>query len=331
MIIPRDIRQKHADQSAQIQAVGDRVASAMQTYCAARGFVYDGRPKTLESLAEKIETGRFRSWSALDDLFACTVAVPLPADEQEVLVFLNSTFETVALKKRLAARKAPDVFRFDSTRFIGRLKRPDGMDSRDSMFDISFEVQIKTLFELAWSKTTHALAYKSSRIDWRALRLAAALKASVEQMDLLLSDFENAMKLLGTSPWYEVEKKSQIQEAFLSIREKIPSEVWPKDLSRFVENCYSLIERLQKHEKWRTRERNRLDIYANALTEIQQFVDTQTLDLFPRSVSLFQLVFGILTNVYEFPPDVDAWFPITTELETLFPNVKPITTRFEFV
>lgn len=330
MIIPLDIRQKHADQSAKIQAVGDRVAAAMQTYCAANGFVYDGRPKTLESLAEKIETGRFRSWSALDDLFACTVAVPLPADEDDVLVFLNSTFEEVELKKRLATRKAPDVFRFDSTRFIGRLRRPDGMAGPDSIFDIRFEIQIKTLFELAWSKTTHALAYKSSRIDWRALRLAAALKATVEQMDLLLSDFDNAMKLLGTSPWYEVERKRQIQDSFLTIQDQIPSEAWPKDLSRFVENCYSLIEKLQKHEQWRKRERG-LDIYVNALTEIRKFVETQTLDVFPRSVSLFQLVLGILTKVYEFPPDSDAWFPITAELESLFPNVKAITTRFEFV
>jgi len=330
MIIPRDIRQKHSEQAARIEIVGQRVASALQTYCAANRFVYDGRPKTLESLAEKIETGRFPSWSALDDLFACTVAVPLPADEEEVLVFLSATFEQVDLKKRLAARKAPDVFRFDSTRFIGRLQRPDGMDSADSIFDLRFEVQIKTLFELAWSKTTHALAYKSSRIDWRALRLAAALKASVEQMDLLLSDFDNVMKLMGSSPWYEIEKKSKIQEVFVALQPKIPSEVWPKDLSRFIENCFSLIERMQKQARWQARNRG-LDIYDGALSEVSEFIAVHTGDLFPRSISLFQLVFAVLTKAHEFPSDSEVCFPISSEMEDMFPHVKTITNRFQFI
>jgi ppGpp synthetase/RelA/SpoT-type nucleotidyltranferase len=330
MIIPRDIRQKHSEQAAQVEFVGQRVASTMQTYCATKGFVYDGRPKTLESLAEKIESGRFSKWSDLDDLFACTVAVPLPADEEEVLTFLRSTFQQVDLKKRLSARKAPDVFRFDSTRFIGQLNRPAGMDASNSSFDVRFEIQIKTLFEMAWSKTTHALAYKSSRVDWRAIRLAAALKASVEQMDLLLSDFENAMKHLGAAPWHEVERKMQIQDCFLSLQARIPSEAWPKDISRFVENCYALLECLQRHEQWRKRDRE-IVIYDAALKELSGFIEKQTSESFPRSISLFQLVFGVLTSVYEFPPDGKACFPISPELESLFPNVKPITKRFEFV
>ncbi len=330
MIIPRDIRKKHTEQAAQIEAVAQRMASAVKTYCASHGFVYDGRPKTLESLAEKIETGRFQSWSTLDDLFACTIAVPLPADEDDVLVFLMATFEQVDLKKRLAARKAPDVFRFDNTRFIGRLRRPDGMDTRDSIFELRFEIQIKTLFELAWSKTTHAFAYKSARIDWRALRLAAALKASVEQMDLLLSDFDNAMRLLGSSPWHEIEKKQLIQERFLTLQPQIPSEAWPKDLSRFIENCYSLIEGLQKHARWQTRNRD-FDIYAGALSAISRFIAEHTGDLFPRSISLFQLVFAVLTQVHEFPSDSEARFPISSEMEELFPHVRKIANRFEFV
>lgn len=329
MIIPREVRQKFSEFETQIEVVGLRVASSLQAYAGSHGFVYDGRPKSLESLAEKIETGRFRSWNTLDDLFACTVAVPLPADEDQVLAFLTNTFDQVDLKKRLSARKAPDVFRFDSTRFIGRLRRPDGIVGGDSVYDIRFEIQVKTLFELAWSKTTHALAYKSSVVDWRALRLAAALKASVEQMDLLLSDFGNAMALIGTSPWQEVERKRQIQDLFFSLKEKIPSEAWPKDLSRFVDNCYSIIERLQRQEGWRLRQRN-ADIYTGALAAIKDYIDTQTESSFPRSLSIFQLVFCVLTGRYEFPSDADAWFPISSEMELLFPHVKTIARRFEF-
>lgn len=271
----------------------------------------------------------FRSWDELDDLFACTIAVPLPADEEAVLTFLGQTFEEVALRKKLAAKKAPNVFRFDSTRFIARLKKPDGAGQVDSIFQVRFEVQIKSLFELAWSRTTHALAYKSSRIDWRALRLVAALKASVEQMDLLLSEFENAMKLLGSAKWYDIEKKKSIQDALVALRNTVPTEAWPKDVSRFVDNCYSLIELLQKQERWQQRSRD-LDIYDEALGLLSDFIRKQTPDSFPRSVSFFQLIFAILTSKYKLPSDRDAWFPISSELETLFPHVKRIPSRFTF-
>src|SRR5262249_6681256 len=156
--------------------------------------------------------------------YACTIAVPLPSDEDLVLEFLRKTFDEVSTKRRLSARKPPDAFRFDNTRLVARLKAPPGLEQTGSIYTINFEVQIKTIFELAWSRTTHALAYKSSRVDWRALRLAAALKASVEQIDLLLSDFENAMKGIGEAPWREIEKKKQIQDLFLisEIRDCIP-------------------------------------------------------------------------------------------------------------
>jgi len=183
---------------------------------------------------------------------------------------------------------------------------------------------------LAWSKTTHALAYKSSKVDWRALRLAAALKASVEQMDLLLSDFENAMRIMGTSPWQEIDKKNQIQDRFISLQDQIPTEAWPKDVSRFVENIYSLIELLQKHERWKSRVKD-ADIYLPALAKIEEYVTAQPLDMFPRSISLFQLVLGILTAIYEFPAETAVWFPISSELELLFPHVIAISNRFAFV
>src|ERR1700733_9459021 len=115
MIIPREIQQKHTEYALQIDAVETRVLATLRPFCSEHAFVFDARRKSIESLSEKIETGRFQSWSALDDLFACTVAVPLPADEEGVLAFLVQTFEQVELKRRHSSRKPPDVFRFDST------------------------------------------------------------------------------------------------------------------------------------------------------------------------------------------------------------------------
>src|ERR1700723_2387375 len=90
MIIPREIRQKISDHVLQIDEVETRVLATLRPFCSKYGFVFDARRKSIESLSEKIETGRFQSWSTLDDLFACTVAVPLPADEESVQVCSSS-------------------------------------------------------------------------------------------------------------------------------------------------------------------------------------------------------------------------------------------------
>jgi ppGpp synthetase/RelA/SpoT-type nucleotidyltranferase len=329
VIIPREIRQKYSEDEAHLQIVAQRVRDTLQAFCIKEGFVFDGRAKTVESLAEKIETGRFQSWTELDDLYGCTVAVPLPSDEDTVVEHLTSTFATVAIKKRLTSRKAPEVFRFDSTRFIGQLRAPSGLEPTEPIYKIRFEVQVKTLFELAWAKTTHALAYKSPRIDWRALRLAATLKAAVEQMDLLLSDFQNAMSCIGEAPWREIQRKHIIQEFFLGMQPSIPTEVWPKDLSRFIGNCYVLLEIVQDCQQRKVGDR-KLDIYPSAVGKIREFIEMQPGERFPRSISLFQVVLGVLTQTYEVPVDEEVWFPITSEMEMHFPHVTGIQRRFLF-
>ena len=77
--------------------------------------------------------------------------------------------------------------------------------------------------------------------------------------------------------------------------------------------------------------RNRsLDIYQLAFEKLTQAIGRQTGELFPRSISLFQFVFGVLTQTYEMSSDEEAWFPITSEMELLFPNVTSLTRKFSF-
>jgi len=46
---------------------------------------------------------------------------------------------------------------------------------------------------------------------------------------------------------------------------------------------------------------------------------------------LYVIVFMELgTKVYAFPSDPDLWFPISPEMEDIFPHVKNIPNRFKF-
>lgn len=331
MIVPSQIERQFREVESGLAFVVDKVSPAIRAFCSAKGFVFDERKKTLDSLAEKIETGRFRSWSDVDDLYACTIAVPLPSDEPVALSFLKETFVEVATKRRLSAKKAPDVFRFDSTRFIGRLRLPEGEAQKSIVASISFETQVKTMFEMAWSKTTHALAYKSSVVDWRSLRLAATLKATVEQMDLLLTDFAHATNVMEEAPWLEIQRKKALCTFFIQVRDDalLPSEVWPKDVSRFVSNCHDAINIVERSEQRRRRVRN-VDIQAEFLERLRAFVVANAGEKFPRSVSLFQIVLGVLLSNYTWPEETERWFPITPELESLFPKLRTVAERFTF-
>jgi ppGpp synthetase/RelA/SpoT-type nucleotidyltranferase len=331
MIAPAETQRTYAHFLPHIEYVAKQVGESLRRFCAKNSFIFDERIKTLESLAEKIETGRFQSWSQLDDLYACTIAVPLPSNEAAVLEFLNDAFVQCDLKKRLAAKKAPDVFRFDSTRFVGTLKSPPDSGGSTIASTIRFEIQVKTLFEMAWSRTTHALAYKSSSVDWKTLRLAASLKASVEQMDLLLTGFESMTEAMEEAPWPDVERKRKLQLYFESKfqGENFPSEVAPKDYSRFLGNCSDLLFILERSEAQRARVNvQEVNLLDSALSHLDRYFSNVDLVSFPRSISMFQVVLGVWLVNFHFPSRERRWFPISSEMETIFPELKNIQQRF---
>src|SRR6185437_2579981 len=99
-------------------------------------------------------------------------------------------------------------------------------------------IQIRSAFEHAWIVATHSLTYKTSYVDWRRFRLAAQLKAGVEQFDLLISQFEELAGAISQSPWPTMDQQKDLASFIREMvgQKVIPNEAAPKDLSRFAEN-----------------------------------------------------------------------------------------------
>jgi len=331
MIIARSIIEQYNNSNIFVKEVGIRVKDTIIAYCESTGYLFEGRMKALESVAEKIESGRYRNWRDLDDLYACTIVVPLISEEDAVIRFLQSTFIQTRLIKRGANYKSPEVFRFDSTRFVCHLKMPHGFDvgQGSSIYNIQFEVQIKSAFEYAWSKTTHALAYKSDRVDWKRLRLAAQLKATVEQLDMLILGFDNAEDLVGEGLWPAIQDKQDIQSFFVEKVKSglIPSEVVPKDWSRFSDNVYRILQGLQG-ERPGSQSSKRLKNLKISLKKVETYINEFSAERFPRSISLFQLVLGTLLPPQGFSNSEDYFVAVTDELEALFPNIAGLKDKF---
>jgi len=322
MIIAPSIKQEFERKYPFIEFLYNNVRVTLFNYCSNHGFAFTDRIKTIDSLSEKIETGRFKKWSDIDDFYACTIIIPNLNEEAKVLHFLKSTFNQVTLKKRGSSFKAPDVFRFDSTRFIATLKQ-SGATSEISK--INFEIQIKTAFEHAWSVSTHSLVYKTNEIDWKLLRIAAQLKSSVEQLDMIVSGAKQLNSHISEYNWPEVNIKKFILDRtneFLA-NSDVPEELKPKDSSRFSENLFSFFHPLVENSKTPNK------ILAPFFTKANEYANTLGHEKFPRSISLIQYFIGI-ANELNYNSELGKYIPlITMEMETIFPEIKKIKKRFE--
>ena len=325
MIVPQQIKNLYNNDLTNINETAKKVKETLLNYCDDnKGFAFLSRIKDLNSLAEKIETGRYKRWEDIDDLFACSIIIPTLDIEDKVLEFLSDTFDQVIIKKRGQTQKSPDVFRFDSTRFIGRLKFIPELHISKS---ILFEIQIRSAFEHAWSVTTHALTYKSEKVDWKLLRLAAQLKASVEQLDSLILGFTESASHLTEHRFLEIETKNDILQ-FFKIRiesNKIPEELSPENWSRFSENFYSLMRSAK------TNYNEQLEAFIHrGFMIIDNEINQMANEKFPRSLSLLQFLIGILKENNFLPDNLRKYNAlITIELKSLYPKVATIGTVFE--
>ncbi|NES18014.1 MAG: hypothetical protein F6K41_03585 [Symploca sp. SIO3E6] len=68
MIYPSILERRYQEYLPFVQEVARRVKDTILNFCENNGYAATYRIKTIESLAEKIETGRFKQWSDLDEL-----------------------------------------------------------------------------------------------------------------------------------------------------------------------------------------------------------------------------------------------------------------------
>jgi hypothetical protein len=118
MFVSTSLQQRFQTALPHIQGVAGEVRASLLTFCEEKGYAFQSRIKTLESLSEKIECGRYPTWSQVDDLFACTVIIPTLNEEASVEEFCNSAFLLHIARRRGTPEKPFNVFRFDVLGYI---------------------------------------------------------------------------------------------------------------------------------------------------------------------------------------------------------------------
>lgn len=146
MAVPSSVAEAYSQVEPALLALRRYVGATLRPWCESKDYLYRERVKGMDSVSEKIETGRYARWSELDDLFGCTVVIPTVTHEERVLAFLEEAFERVELRQRNSTAKAPDVFRFDWSRVICRVSGTAALELPPGTEGLLFEVQVPTVF-----------------------------------------------------------------------------------------------------------------------------------------------------------------------------------------
>lgn len=314
----KTLEQAFSSRQSVLREVESRAREVLEDFCKRRGFLLIGRRKTLDSLRDKLETGRYQDIDSVDDVIAFSVVIDTLGQETEVKSFIKRNFNVTSIKSG-ATLQDERLFDFDCTRICCSLDNKEGSTSK--IFSVQIEVQIRTMLQHAWAKITHPQVYKAELFDARASRLAAEIMAQLESIDRSLSRFRTSSRSVKTVTRKEMTACAEIVDSIdkLVADGTIPSEMRPPNGRRLGENIFRSIS-VDKRKQ-----------YKKHLNQIKDFLVAQK-EKFPRSVTLFQLAIVALheANALEAgSPSRPRRYYVTDDLITLFPSAANIPNKIQ--
>ncbi|MBT2623518.1 hypothetical protein [Chryseobacterium sp. ISL-6] len=201
---------------------------------------YFSRLKQLESFALKLETGRFNDPQKLEDFFACTIVVENLDQIKRVTSLIQRNFNVISKRPQSSklTHKESSSFQFDDLRIYVSLTQEEFLPE-EPIAKITFEIQVKTFLQHAWSLATHDLIYKSDEINWPKERIAYQIKAMLEQAEVTISGVNgliNVPEVLKDN--YETTQQKKILKFY---KEYFDLDDLPKDIVRLCKNTNEFI------------------------------------------------------------------------------------------
>jgi ppGpp synthetase/RelA/SpoT-type nucleotidyltranferase len=234
--VEASIRRAHEHLLEEFTAVEEEVVDLLAEACKLSKWAFEDRTKGLDSYAMKLMTGRCTKY-LVDDFYACTIVVPNLKAVTQAIELVKARFRIVDEKPGQETTAWPTNFGFDSVRLTCKL--PESVNPKP-YHDLEFEVQVKTLLEHAWSKATHDFSYKGDDISWAKERLAAQIKAVLDNVDLSINEMENTASsqfLNKRNPFYE-----ELKLLITLLKEQFEAE----DCSHTVSDYKRLAEQVQR-------------------------------------------------------------------------------------
>lgn len=203
---------------------------------------YESRLKQIESFAMKIEMGRYKKTEIFEDFFASTIVVKNLSEISLAEKFVAKHFN-IQFKRPTSnnfTHKDSFSFPFDDLRLYVTLKDFETGEFAPDLYDLIFEIQIKTFLQHAWSIATHDLIYKSDKINWAKERIAYQVKATLEHAEVTISGVEELSKLNELAKENKDVKK--VNQLISLILNHWKPEDLPSDRRRLAQNIIGFID-----------------------------------------------------------------------------------------
>jgi ppGpp synthetase/RelA/SpoT-type nucleotidyltranferase len=210
-----------------------------------KSWHFESRLKSEESFAVKVEAGMVADPSALEDFLAGVLVVKNASDVHKAESLLVKEFSLISRRPASADRtgKASSSFPFDDVRLYLKIQSDDALPKERSD-GITFEIQVRTFLQHAWSVSTHDVVYKTDSVSWRRERIAHQIKAMLEHAEIAvesMTDLETSSSMPRVYDRYE-----QINQVIEILRTNWPDEALPTDLKRLatgiLETAFSIAQ-----------------------------------------------------------------------------------------
>lgn len=228
------------------KALGSRLEAELKRHLgrAPRGWYTETRLKEESSFQQKIETGNVPVFSELEDFVGALVVVPLPTDVPRALDYIGEFFtvEYRRPKSDFFADGLSSEFRFNDIRLYGKLVKDETMPP-SPLQEVTFEIQVKTFFQHAWSSATHDLVYKHPHFSWSRNRIAAQVKAILEHAEMSLSAIDELESIETFKR--DGEPENSLNEYLRVVEEHWSSDLLPENKKRMTETIATLCDALE--------------------------------------------------------------------------------------
>lgn len=242
MKVEQSIRTNHSKLLEKYSTLKDKVGEVLADSCESNEWFFEHRIKSEESYALKLATGRYNGVE-IDDFYACTIVVPNLRYVADAVELVSACYDVIEKRPKDIIKSRPTDFSFNSIRLLCKLKK----GVKESYWDSCvFEVQVKTLLEHACSKATHDFSYKSGTVSWSRERLAAQIKAVLDNADLSILEMENLSSSTFLNRKNESYEKMKLIVDFIRTEWKQVSEsIFPHDLKRLAEVTSNVLNATQ--------------------------------------------------------------------------------------
>ena len=251
----------------------------LQEVCNNNQWLYIHRVKSLESFAQKLETGRYSGIEKIDDLFACTIVVQNIETIEQAAKIIKEKFNFLYSRPtNLTHTKIrPENFVYDSLRMYCRAKQ---IGPFKDYHNLIFEIQIKTFLEHAWAIATHDFSYKTDTISWGRERIVSQMKAMLDNIELTIN---NAEDLAETQYINKIHEHYKFINAIIAFYKKFwNDEKLPADKRRLALNTQALLAKL--------------DIKLEELEELLKNENLEKRGSYTLSLSPFQIIVQTIIN-----------------------------------